>query len=163
VSALTPSSAAAFDCRITDVDESLARPILPVIDPVYCAPDDSTCELAVGAKRPLYAYNQPTNVVWEGNDARPGYHASWSFPIDGAQTDIFDLAAAPSTTTSEAPIVSSTTRSAATTSSHARPRTSTEAVPTVLYAVTLPHRCCTLSDPALRHSQDDFLDDAVPQ
>ena len=139
MSALTPSSAAAFDCRITDVDESLARPILPVIDPVYCAPDDSTCELAVGAKRPLYAYNQPTNVVWEGNDARPGYHASWSFPIDGAQTDIFDLAAAPSTTTSEAPIVSSTTRSAATTSSHARPRTSTEAVPTVLYAVTLPH------------------------
>jgi len=102
----------AFDCRITDVDESLARPILPVIDPVYCDPSNSTCEPAVGAKRPLYAYNEPTNVVWEGNDARPGYHASWSFPHDGAQNDIFDLAAAPSTTSRA---TSSTTSRAAST------------------------------------------------
>lgn len=102
----------AFDCRITDVDESLARPILPVIDPVYCDPSNSTCEPAVGAKRPLYAYNEPTNVVWEGNDARPGYHASWSFPHDGAQNDIFDLEAAPSTTSRA---TSSTTSRAAST------------------------------------------------
>ena len=104
----------AFDCRITDVDESLARPILPVIDPVYCDPSNSTCEPAVGAKRPLYAYNEPTNVVWEGNDARPGYHASWSFPHDGAQNDIFDLAAAPSTTSRAASSSSTTSRAAST-------------------------------------------------
>ncbi|GAA5855113.1 hypothetical protein JCM9279_001956 [Rhodotorula babjevae] len=101
----------AFDCRITDVDESLARPILPVIDPVYCDSSNSTCEPAVGAKRPLYAYNEPSNVVWEGNDARPGYHASWSFPHDGAQNDIFDLAAAPSSASSKSSAPAATTTS----------------------------------------------------
>ncbi|BGP32989.1 hypothetical protein JCM10296v2_004777 [Rhodotorula toruloides] len=35
------------------------------------------------------ADNTPTNVVWQGNDARPGYHQSWSFGVDGAQEDIF--------------------------------------------------------------------------
>ncbi|GAA5905609.1 hypothetical protein JCM8208_005785 [Rhodotorula glutinis] len=112
----------AFDCRITDVDDSLARPILPVIDPVYCDPSNSTCELAVGAKRPLYAYNEPTNVVWEGNDARPGYHASWSFPNDGAQNDIFDLSASPSTT-------SRATSSSAATTSKRVPHASASPVP----------------------------------
>ncbi|CEQ41736.1 SPOSA6832_03495 [Sporobolomyces salmonicolor] len=81
----------AFDCAITNVDPTLAAPILPVVDPVWCAPGNTTCQPAAGAKRPLYAYNTPTNVVWEGNNDRPGYHAEWSFPNDGAQNDIFDL------------------------------------------------------------------------
>ncbi|BGP58130.1 hypothetical protein JCM8202v2_005789 [Rhodotorula sphaerocarpa] len=79
-----------FDCRFTEVDPHQALPLLPPIDPVFCAPGNQSCSLAVGAKRPLYAYNEPTNVVWEGNYDRPGYHASWSFPKNGAQEDIFD-------------------------------------------------------------------------
>ncbi|GJN93959.1 hypothetical protein Rhopal_007020-T1 [Rhodotorula paludigena] len=98
----------AFDCRITDVDDDFARPILPPVDPVFCPDGDSTCEPAAGAKRPLYAYNEPTNVVWQGNDARPGYHASWSFPNDGAQNDIFDLSAV-STTSATSPHTPTTT------------------------------------------------------
>ncbi|GAA5895666.1 hypothetical protein JCM5296_003773 [Sporobolomyces johnsonii] len=94
----------AFDCAITNVDPTLAAPILPVVDPVWCAPGNTTCQPATGAKRPLYAYNTPTNVVWEGNNDRPGYHAEWSFPNDGAQNDIFDLSGVASTnTTASAP------------------------------------------------------------
>ncbi|GAA6055117.1 hypothetical protein NBRC10513_000803 [Rhodotorula toruloides] len=78
-----------FDCTFTNIDPSLARPLLPPVDPVFCPADNTTCTPATGAKRPLFAYNSPSNVVWEGNDARPGYHASWSFTIDGAQDDIF--------------------------------------------------------------------------
>ncbi|GAA5962843.1 hypothetical protein JCM8115_001977 [Rhodotorula mucilaginosa] len=79
-----------FDCKFTGVDPKKALPLLPPVDPVFCAPGNDSCSLAVGAKRPLYAYNQPTNVVWQGNNDRPGYHASWSFPKNGAQEDIFD-------------------------------------------------------------------------
>ncbi|KWU44348.1 hypothetical protein RHOSPDRAFT_34138 [Rhodotorula sp. JG-1b] len=79
-----------FDCKFTGVDPKKALLLLPPIDPVFCAPGNESCRLAVGAKRPLYAYNQPTNVEWQGNDDRPGYHASWSFPKNGAQEDIFD-------------------------------------------------------------------------
>ncbi|BGP35236.1 hypothetical protein JCM10296v2_007070 [Rhodotorula toruloides] len=78
-----------FDCTFTGSDPSLARPLLPPVDPVFCPADNTTCTPANGAKRPLFAYNSPSNVVWEGNDARPGYHASWSFTRDGAQDDIF--------------------------------------------------------------------------
>ncbi|BGP11317.1 hypothetical protein NBRC10512v2_007256 [Rhodotorula toruloides] len=78
-----------FDCNFTGTDPLLARPLLPPVDPVFCPTDNTTCTPATGAKRPLFAYNSPSNVVWEGNDARPGYHASWSFTIDGAQDDIF--------------------------------------------------------------------------
>ncbi|GAA5951057.1 hypothetical protein JCM21900_005710 [Sporobolomyces salmonicolor] len=92
----------AFDCAITNVDPTLAAPILPVVDPVWCAPGNTTCQPAAGAKRPLYAYNTPTNVVWEGNNDRPGYHAEWSFPNDGAQNDIFDLSGVASTGTADA-------------------------------------------------------------
>ncbi|GAA5862792.1 hypothetical protein JCM3774_001922 [Rhodotorula dairenensis] len=83
-----------FDCKFTGVDPKNALPLLPPIDPVFCAPGNISCSPAVGAKRPLYAYNKPTNVVWQGNNDRPGYHASWSFPKNGAQEDIFDLSAA---------------------------------------------------------------------
>ncbi|KAK4334718.1 hypothetical protein RTBOTA2_003452 [Rhodotorula toruloides] len=71
------------------VSSSKARALLPPVDPVFCPTGNTTCQPAKGAKRPLYAYNTPTNVVWQGNDARPGYHQSWSFGVDGAQEDIF--------------------------------------------------------------------------
>ncbi|TKA51757.1 hypothetical protein B0A53_05441 [Rhodotorula sp. CCFEE 5036] len=67
-----------FDCKFTGVDPKKALPLLPPVDPVFCAPGNDS------------AYNQPTNVVWQGNNDRPGYHASWSFPKNGAQEDIFD-------------------------------------------------------------------------
>ncbi|BGP27594.1 hypothetical protein JCM10295v2_006567 [Rhodotorula toruloides] len=83
------SAPAGFDCTFTHVNPSLSRPLLSPVDPVFCPAGNTTCKPAHGAKRPLYAYNSPSNVVWEGNDARPGYHASWSFTLDGAQDDIF--------------------------------------------------------------------------
>ena len=47
----------------------------------------------VGAKTPLFVYNKgikaTRTVPWIGNNQRAGYHALWSFPINGAQTDIF--------------------------------------------------------------------------
>ncbi|BGP43385.1 hypothetical protein JCM10449v2_007418 [Rhodotorula kratochvilovae] len=55
------------------------------------------------------AYNQPTNVKEWDNERRPGYHADWSFPINGAQDDIFDLSGAANTTSSIAPPVSAST------------------------------------------------------
>lgn len=75
-----------FNCTITGADP-LATPIAPPSDPVFCKDDPSSC--TKGAKRPIYAYNYPTNVPWIGNNDRAGYHASWSFPNDGAQNDIF--------------------------------------------------------------------------
>ncbi|GAA6054082.1 hypothetical protein JCM3770_006164 [Rhodotorula araucariae] len=97
----------AFDCRTTDVDASLARPILPPVDPVFCPASDKTCKPATGAKRPLYAYNQPTNVKTWSNANRPGYHADWSFPNDGPQNDIFDLSGTASPASSAANSTSS--------------------------------------------------------
>ncbi|KAL8279652.1 hypothetical protein RQP46_007965 [Phenoliferia psychrophenolica] len=81
----------AFDCNVTGSLPS-ATPIAAPTDPVFCETGNSTCKLNTGSKRPLYAYNQPTNVQWEGNDDRPGYHSSWSFN-DGAQDGIFEPAA----------------------------------------------------------------------
>ncbi|POY73063.1 hypothetical protein BMF94_3901 [Rhodotorula taiwanensis] len=52
--------------------------------------------LRLACKQRNSAYNEPTNVVWQGNDNRPGYHASWSFPKNGAQDDIFDTSHASS-------------------------------------------------------------------
>ncbi|GAA5978485.1 hypothetical protein JCM5350_003119 [Sporobolomyces pararoseus] len=76
-----------FNCTITGADPT-ATPIAPPSDPVFCGDDSSKC--TKGAKRPIYAYNYPSNVQWEGfNDNRPGYHGSWSFPNNGAQNDIF--------------------------------------------------------------------------
>ncbi|GAA6005970.1 hypothetical protein JCM11491_004076 [Sporobolomyces phaffii] len=75
-----------FNCTITGADP-LATPIAPPSDPVFCKGDPSSC--TKGAKRPIYAYNYPSNVPWIGNNDRAGYHASWSFPNDGAQNDIF--------------------------------------------------------------------------
>ncbi|GAA5878060.1 hypothetical protein JCM16303_002834 [Sporobolomyces ruberrimus] len=76
-----------FDCSVTPGSSPL--PILPPVDPSYCPQTNTTCVPAKGAKRPLYAYNSPSNIEWQGNDKRPGYHPSWSF-LDGAQNDIFD-------------------------------------------------------------------------
>lgn len=77
----------AFDCKTTHVSH-YANPISPPHDPVFCLPGTG-CTPTAGAKRPLYSYNNPTNVQWEGNNARPGYHPRWSFN-DGAQNDIFE-------------------------------------------------------------------------
>lgn len=63
-------------------------------DPVFCLDEPANC--TKGAKLPLYASNSPSNTPWQGNENRPGYHASWSFGTDGAQNDIFvEPAAAP--------------------------------------------------------------------
>ncbi|SCV70878.1 BQ2448_3640 [Microbotryum intermedium] len=80
----------AFDCAVTGASPN-ALPIAPPKDPVWCAKTDQACMAARpgGSKRPLYAYNSPSNIVWNGNDDRPGYHANWGFPNDGAQNDIF--------------------------------------------------------------------------
>ncbi|GAA6060878.1 hypothetical protein JCM10212_000161 [Sporobolomyces blumeae] len=76
----------AFDCAV-EPGRAPAR-ILPVVDPEFCPSSNSSCTRTKGAKRPLYAYNSPSNVVWQGNDHRPGYHDEWSF-VDGPQEDIF--------------------------------------------------------------------------
>jgi len=75
-----------FRCKV-DGSPVDATPIAPPNDPVFCKNDPSSC--TVGAKRPIYAYNYPSNVPWIGNDDRAGYHAAWSFPNNGAQNDIF--------------------------------------------------------------------------
>ncbi|GAA5929274.1 uncharacterized protein JCM15063_004106 [Sporobolomyces koalae] len=75
-----------FNCTVTGSSID-ATPIAPPSDPVFCKDDPSTC--TTGAKRPIYAYNYPSNVPWIGNNDRAGYHGHWSFPNDGAQNDIF--------------------------------------------------------------------------
>jgi hypothetical protein len=58
-----------FNCNITGTDPE-ATAIAPPSDPVFCKDDPSTC--TKGAKRPIYAYNYPSNVPWIGNDDRAG-------------------------------------------------------------------------------------------
>ncbi|KAL8276115.1 hypothetical protein RQP46_011497 [Phenoliferia psychrophenolica] len=82
----------AFDCSVTNANPAATK-IGPLSDATWCKPGDASCKLTTGAKRPMYAYNTPTNVVLPGapyvfNDDRPGYHASWSWK-EGAQNDIF--------------------------------------------------------------------------
>ncbi|GAA5864749.1 hypothetical protein JCM8547_008296 [Rhodosporidiobolus lusitaniae] len=59
-------------------------------DAVWCGDDTSTC--LKGAKRPLFAYNNPNNVPWwdseDPNAKRPGYNTDNGF-FDGPQDDIF--------------------------------------------------------------------------
>ncbi|GAA5980611.1 hypothetical protein JCM5350_003559 [Sporobolomyces pararoseus] len=76
-----------FDCSVSPSENS--APILSPNDPIFCPSTNSTCTPTKGAKRPLYAYNSPSNIIWQGNDNRPGYHDSWSFK-NGAQNDIFE-------------------------------------------------------------------------
>lgn len=76
----------AFDCKVTGSPAD-ATPIAPPQDPVFCKNDPSSC--TTGSKRPIYAYNTPSNVPWIGNNDRAGYHQSWSFGTNGAQNDIF--------------------------------------------------------------------------
>ncbi|GAA5823454.1 hypothetical protein JCM11251_000639 [Rhodosporidiobolus azoricus] len=76
----------AFDCKVSGSPPD-ARPIAPPQDPLFCQYEPEKC--VTGAKRPLYAYNYPSNIPWADNNHRPGYHASWSFPNNGAQNDIF--------------------------------------------------------------------------
>lgn len=64
----------AFDCKVTGAT-STAKIAAPV-DPTWCDPAElaaGTCTTVAGAKRPLYAYNYPSNIVWKGNYDRPGY------------------------------------------------------------------------------------------
>jgi hypothetical protein len=72
-----------FDCSVTP--NSLSLPIAFPIDP--CHIGDPKCS-NVGAKRPLYSYNTPTNTPEIDNTDRPGYHDDWGFK-NGAQNDIF--------------------------------------------------------------------------
>ncbi|GAA5894458.1 hypothetical protein JCM8208_006246 [Rhodotorula glutinis] len=76
----------AFDCAVTNSPAD-ALPIAPPQDPVFCRDNPSSC--TTGSKRPLYAYNSPSNAPFVDNYNRAGYHASWSFPTNGAQNDIF--------------------------------------------------------------------------
>ncbi|KAK4703993.1 hypothetical protein P7C70_g2222, partial [Phenoliferia sp. Uapishka_3] len=76
-----------FDCSVTGSSPN-ATAIAPPVNPIRCAVGDKTCTVQSGSKRPIYAYNIPTNVGWYGNYDRPGYKDNWSFS-DGAQTDIF--------------------------------------------------------------------------
>ncbi|KAK4054346.1 hypothetical protein OIO90_003579 [Microbotryomycetes sp. JL221] len=108
----------AFRCDVTGSPVD-ATPIAPPVDPTWCDPTElqaGRCQTQGGAKRPIYAYNTPTNVPWKGNYDRPGYHDNWSFR-DGAQNDIFlpanatiskppTVSATPSATTSAAPFKS---------------------------------------------------------
>ncbi|GAA5979369.1 hypothetical protein JCM11641_005015 [Rhodosporidiobolus odoratus] len=89
----------AFDCSVSG-SPSGAKAIGAPQDPVYCGDDKSKC--TKGAKRPLYAYNTPTNVPGVDNSNRPGYHDTWSFS-DGAQTDIFDGGGTPIASNSSKP------------------------------------------------------------
>jgi hypothetical protein len=64
----------AFDCKVTGAT-STAKIAAPV-DPTWCDPTEykaGTCKIPGGAKRPLYAYNSESNIVWKGNYDRPGY------------------------------------------------------------------------------------------
>lgn len=64
----------AFDCKITGATST--QKIAAPVDPTWCDPAEQaagTCKTVGGAKRPLYAYNYPTNIQWKGNNDRPGY------------------------------------------------------------------------------------------
>ncbi|KAL8286488.1 hypothetical protein RQP46_004505 [Phenoliferia psychrophenolica] len=75
-----------FRCDVTGSPIGATPIQTPLVDPTYCG-DGSAC--TTGAKRPIFYYNLDySNVVWQGNYLRPGYHATWSFN-DGAQNDIF--------------------------------------------------------------------------
>jgi hypothetical protein len=77
----------AFDCSVSGSPAD-ATPIAAPQDPLFCQYNPDEC--VSGSKRPLYAYDSPSNVPWFDNNHRPGYHASWSFPNNGAQNDIFE-------------------------------------------------------------------------
>lgn len=61
----------AFDCAVTNSPAD-ALPIAPPQNPVFCRDDPSSC--TSGSKRPIYAYNSPSNVPWIDNYNRAGYH-----------------------------------------------------------------------------------------
>ncbi|KAK4700080.1 hypothetical protein P7C70_g6170, partial [Phenoliferia sp. Uapishka_3] len=86
-----------------------ATAIAPPQDPTFCAAGNSSCTTTSGSKRPIYAYNNPTNVAWYGNDERAGYRPVWSFE-DGAQNDIFldSSSSSSASTTSESSLKTST-------------------------------------------------------
>lgn len=72
----------AFDCKVTGATST--KKIMAPVDPVWCSKDDyasGNCNQPAGAKRPLYAYNSPSNVVWQGNDDRPGYVSRLGAPF----------------------------------------------------------------------------------
>ncbi|KAI5475618.1 hypothetical protein MNV49_001128 [Pseudohyphozyma bogoriensis] len=87
----------AFDCRIVNHSSSATPIMTPLKDAVFCPPGNTTCVQTTGARRPLYAYNVPTNVPYFGANHRGAYNELWGFK-DGAQNDIFEPAA--STTSS---------------------------------------------------------------
>ncbi|KAI5477703.1 Galactose-binding domain-like protein [Pseudohyphozyma bogoriensis] len=80
----------AFDCKITNVAADATPIMKTLVDPITCK-DNSSCTYPTGAKRPIYTWNEPYNVLSPGNDNRPGYHDDWGF-ADGAQNDIFEPA-----------------------------------------------------------------------
>jgi len=72
-----------FDCAIVQSQTNL-----PAIGTPQRALWTGKYEAVSGPKLPIYAYNDGSTAEWFGNDARPGYHASYGFQ-DGAQDDIF--------------------------------------------------------------------------
>ncbi|GAA6016133.1 hypothetical protein JCM10207_004455 [Rhodosporidiobolus poonsookiae] len=98
-----------FNCNVSGSPAD-ATPIAPPKDSEWCGDDPSTC--VQGAKRPLYVYNYPMQQAWSGNFERPGYHASWGFPNNGAQNDIFLAANGTVSSTSSSAAPTSTSSSA---------------------------------------------------
>jgi len=82
-----------FDCSVSGSPGSAARRIGKPVPPVFTGSSTSPIPgkpAVVGPKQAIYVYNQGyQNTEWIGNLDRAGYHNKWSFPIDGAQTDIF--------------------------------------------------------------------------
>ncbi|POY71101.1 hypothetical protein BMF94_5858 [Rhodotorula taiwanensis] len=139
----------AFDCTVTGSPAD-ATAIAAPQDPVFCKDDPISC--TKGSKRPIYAYNSPSNVPWIGNDDRAGYHASWSFGTAGAQNDIFELPTLPPSSSSTAVSSSSTTaptssRSTILWSSSTADEATASSVPTTTGVVGRPQATTAASIP----------------
>ncbi|GAA6031222.1 hypothetical protein JCM8097_004070 [Rhodosporidiobolus ruineniae] len=107
----------AFDCKVSGSPANAPK-IAPPQDAAWCEYDPSAC--VSGAKRPLYAYNAPSNVPYppDFNNHRPGYHPSWSFP-NGAQNDISQATSPASSAVSSSSSLASTSKAASSSSSAA--------------------------------------------
>ncbi|KAL8278659.1 hypothetical protein RQP46_008951 [Phenoliferia psychrophenolica] len=57
-----------FYCNVTGATST--NKIAAPKDPINCLANSTDCQ--VGAKKALYAYNSPSNVVFPGNENRPG-------------------------------------------------------------------------------------------
>ena len=58
-----------FQCNVVGAKANMPK-IAPPQDPVVCNGGSIPC--TKGSKRPLYAYNNPTNIPFYTNENRPG-------------------------------------------------------------------------------------------